>query len=93
MRARQPQQQKHKQRDHAHDRDGGEDAAKQISEHLDPLVVGELGSVGSCLGFRATSVALEQVPCHCTCVFAMQARAVTRVKPTVYAFWSFRDGA
>ena len=49
---RQPQQQKHKQRHHAHHGDGGEDAAKQISEHLDPLVVGELGSVGSCPGFR-----------------------------------------
>ena len=33
---RQPQQQKHKQRHHAHHGDGGEDAAKQISEHLFP---------------------------------------------------------
>src|SRR4029079_6332976 len=33
---RQPQQQKHEQRHHAHYRDGDEDAAKQISEHLDP---------------------------------------------------------
>src|SRR6185369_6026395 len=32
----QPQQQKHEQRHHAHHGDGGEDAAKQISKHLDP---------------------------------------------------------
>ena len=31
---RQPQQQKHEQRHHAHHGDGGQHAAKQISEHL-----------------------------------------------------------
>ncbi len=34
---RQPQQQEHEQRNHAHHGDGGEDAAKQISEHFGPL--------------------------------------------------------
>ncbi len=34
---RQPQQQEHEQRNHAHHGYGGEDAAKQKSEHFDPL--------------------------------------------------------
>ena len=40
---RQPQQQKHKQRHHAHHGNSGEDAAKEISEHLDPLDCGPIG--------------------------------------------------
>ena len=47
---RQPQQQKHEQRHHAHDGNGGQNAAKQISEHRCPSIMRQ--PLFGCRGFR-----------------------------------------
>src|ERR1700681_439320 len=75
---RQPQQQEHKQRNHAHHGDGGEDAAKQISEHFDPLQMWQPVIRLAQTWFTAGSVSVQQIPCHWTACVARVKRSETR---------------
>ena len=61
---RQPQQQKHEQRHHAHHGNGGQHAAKQISEHRCPSIMRQ--PLFGCRGFFCSRpyVSAKQIRCH-----------------------------
>jgi hypothetical protein len=61
-----PQQQKHEQRHHPHHGDGGQHAAKQISEHRYPLDQAATGSPVAADVVPASNVSVQQILCHCT---------------------------
>ena len=63
---RQPQQQEHDQRDHPHHGNGGQYAAKQISEHPCPNIRREPVDRSGAISFPAGSVSGQQFLCHCT---------------------------
>src|SRR6185437_2592631 len=67
---RQPQQQEHDQRHHAHHGNGGQYAAKQISEHPCP----NLTPAGDADLVSAVSVSGQQIPCHWTNFERMRGR-------------------